>query len=73
MIFIPRNIWEKQLIHSVAKILVAVCKTRCFKPKLVLHAGRENNIGLLMLVLDFVVNSRLNKLILQYLKTGHCK
>ena len=56
VIFIPQNIWEKQLIRFLARNL-SCHKTHRFKPKLA--AGRTNNIELLMLALDLVVDSRL--------------
>ena len=58
MIFIPQNIWEKQLIHFSVRNF-SCHKAHCFKSKLVLHVGRANNIELSMLVLDFMVKCRL--------------
>ena len=50
--------WGKQLIRLVGQYF-GCHKTHHFKPKLTCAADRANKIELLMLVLNFVVNSRL--------------
>ena len=58
VIFIPQNIWEKQLIH-LEGLNFGCHKTYCFKSIKTYAAGKASNIELLMLVLDFKVDYRL--------------
>ena len=58
VIFIPQNIWEKQLIRFRVEISAAT-KLTVLSESSACAAGRANNIELSMLVSDFMVKCRL--------------
>ena len=58
VIFILRNVWEKQLIHLAGLLKFRMPQNSPFLAK-TCAADRANNIQSLMLPLGFMVNSRL--------------